>query len=623
METRRFPFKSTLLVLLITAAAIAATISYYRYALAPPDDVIVIKEVRFHPAGGEIPPAEDDPGWIGIPLPHDWSSSSRPTLEGWYAFELPLNVPPNRLWAMYLPRVTSNVRAFLNNEAIGSGGRFETPVARNWSRPLYFSIPNGVLHNEINTFTLRVKTDTGSPGYLGIIYLGPDELLRPIFERAHRLRIGIVENTTVALLLVSALILGLWITRPRDTLHGWFAAMSLTWATHNLNLLVVEIPFSLKMWESLRYLTVGWFTVLLNTAMHRFIGYQNRRLELHIYGVALAGSLILLILPLDGGFFFFTKVIWTSAALLLGLYTALRVSLAWWRSWNVEYLIGICTGVPILISGMHDWLRLNGFVAREHGHLIQYSAPVLLLGFSVILLMRYVRALNHSENLIGSMEAQIEKKRRQLEANFRKVQKLEHERLLADERERIMRDMHDGVGGHLVSALAMTEGDLIKTREFKEVLGNALMDLRLMIDSLGQTEGDLLHVLGALRARLQPVLEQSGIEMNWQVHDLPAIPNLGPGRILQIMRILQEAITNVLKHAQARTLTVTTGSADNAVFVEIRDDGRGLDPNATQGHGLGNMRYRAREAGVGLQIEEAGPGTRVRVTIPLDDHHPQ
>jgi len=622
-QTRCFPMVATALVLLVTGISVTGAVAYYRYAIAPPADVLTIKNARFHPAATTHPPSEDDSGWTTISLPHDWRNAGLTGLEGWYAFNLPLNVPPNRLWGMYLPRVTSNVLAYLNDEVIGGGGRFNDPVARNWSRPLYFSIPNGVLRNGANRFTLHVKTAPGSPGYLGAVYLGPDELLRPVFERSFWLRVGIVENTTVGSLLAAALILGLWVTRRKDALHLWFAAMSVVWAAHIMNLLVVEIPVSVRVWECLRYLTVGWFVVLLVTAMHRFIGLRYIAIEYSIYAMALAGSIVLCLLPGDEDFFFFANRVWISGVLLLGVYPAVRVTLAWWRTWNPEYLIGMCTGLPILLAASHDWLRLNGYIARDHGHLMQYSAPVLLMGFTVVLLIRYVRAQNESEALISTMETRIEQKRLLLESNYQRLQKLERDRVLAGERERIMRDMHDGVGGHLVSALAMTEGDLLVSGQFKEMLSNALLDLRLMIDSLDQTEGDLLSVLGMLRARLQPVLEQSGIEMRWLVNDIPAVPDLGPSRILQIMRILQEAITNVIKHSGAQTLVVTTGKTETAVFVEIRDNGVGLQESQSNGYGLRNMRFRADRAGVDLKIQNADPGTRVRITIPMTRVDPQ
>ncbi len=622
-QTRRFPLAATLLILSVAFSAVAGAVSYFRYAVAPPNDVIAIEQARFNPAGTLQPPPGDDPGWITVHLPHDWRDAGVSGLEGWYVFDLPLNVPPNRLWGMYLPRVTSNVLAYLNDEAIGGGGRFSDPVARNWNRPLYFSIPNGVLQNGINHFTLHVKTAVGSPGYLGAIYLGPDELLRPVFDRSYWFRVGIVEILTAGTLMAAVLILGLWATRRKDTMHLWFSAMSIASVVHNLNLLVVEIPVSLRAWECMRYLSVGWFVVFLVTAMHRFIGVRNVVIEYSIYALAITGSAILCLLPDDEDFFLFASRVWSTGVLLLGIYPAIRLTVAWWQSWNPEYLIGMCTGLPILAGGAHDWLRLMGYIAREHGYLMQYSVLGHILGFIVVLLMRYVRALNESESLVRTMEAQIEKKRLQIESNYRQMRKMEHERVLAAERERIMRDMHDGVGGHLVSVLAMVESNSLDSGKFKEMLGNALLDLRLMIDSLDQTEGDLLAVLGMLRMRLQPVLEQSGIEMRWQVKDIPAVPDLGPGRLLQIMRILQEAITNVLKHSGAKSLTVTTGKTKNGIFIEILDDGTGIQVSESIGHGLHNMRSRAGKAGVYLLIQNAEPGTRVRVSVPLAGVDPQ
>jgi signal transduction histidine kinase len=193
---------------------------------------------------------------------------------------------------------------------------------------------------------------------------------------------------------------------------------------------------------------------------------------------------------------------------------------------------------------------------------------------------------------------------------------------VAGERERIMQDVHDGVGGQLVSALAMVEGGR-SLDAVGDVLRGALEDLRLVIDSLDPTEYDLLAVLGAVRARLEPRLGRHGVQMRWEVREVAPLPGFGPEMALQVMRVVQEAVTNVVKHAAARTITVRTGdAAENGghpgVFVEIRDDGRGYRSDAPRGRGIASMERRAQRLSGRLVVVGTASGTVVRLWIPTD-----
>ena len=99
------------------------------------------------------------------------------------------------------------------------------------------------------------------------------------------------------------------------------------------------------------------------------------------------------------------------------------------------------------------------------------------------------------------------------------------------------------------------------------------------------------------------------------------LAEFGPERVLQALRIVQEAITNVVKHAQATTITVRTGEqADDGgtpgVFVEIQDDGRGMHATPASGRGIVNMRRRANQLGGRIDIASGAGGTTVRVWLP-------
>ncbi len=143
----------------------------------------------------------------------------------------------------------------------------------------------------------------------------------------------------------------------------------------------------------------------------------------------------------------------------------------------------------------------------------------------------------------------------------------------------------------------------------------------MVIDSLDPSEDDLLSVLGSVRSRLEPRLSRHGLRFAWQVTDLPAVEGFGPDMALQAMRIVQEAVTNVVKHAHARTVTVRTGTTDGAgpgVFIEVRDDGRGIAADAPRGRGLANMSRRATRLGGTIDVRSDDSGTTVRLWLPCE-----
>ena len=126
----------------------------------------------------------------------------------------------------------------------------------------------------------------------------------------------------------------------------------------------------------------------------------------------------------------------------------------------------------------------------------------------------------------------------------------------------------------------------------------------------------LATLLGMQRTRLEGNLEEHGQELDWQIHGEPEVPVPGPSQNLHVARIVQEAITNVIKHAKADTITVYADEAR----IEIADNGRGFDQVASGqiGHGLLGMKRRAQALGVDLTLRSDADGTRVRLDFPQE-----
>jgi signal transduction histidine kinase len=242
---------------------------------------------------------------------------------------------------------------------------------------------------------------------------------------------------------------------------------------------------------------------------------------------------------------------------------------------------------------------------------------------SGMITLRFIRVTDQVEALNVTLEQRIEEKGRVLEENYQRLVALEKEQVLADERERIMRDMHDGIGGQLVTMLSLVEHTDTPRERIVDLVREALSDLRLMIDSFEPVDDDLGSVLGIFRSRLSPVLAQQKIELSWQVRDVPPIPHMGPQKVLHLLRIMQEATTNVLKHANASRLTFTTGErrfaeGELVVYLEVTDNGKGIGQKPGNGHGLINMQRRAEAIGAVLKIESARPGTTLSLMIPVN-----
>jgi signal transduction histidine kinase len=165
----------------------------------------------------------------------------------------------------------------------------------------------------------------------------------------------------------------------------------------------------------------------------------------------------------------------------------------------------------------------------------------------------------------------------------------------------------------------MIEQGNVDGEELKSVLRDSVDDLRAVIDSLEPLEGDLVSVLATLRFRLGKRLELAGIALEWDMHDLPTLPWLGPPQALQLIRIVQEALSNVLKHAAASRMKISAHVRERYIEVCIADNGRGFDAGAVSaGRGLRHLSQRAASVQGSVLVEsQPGLGTTVRLLLPV------
>ncbi len=207
-----------------------------------------------------------------------------------------------------------------------------------------------------------------------------------------------------------------------------------------------------------------------------------------------------------------------------------------------------------------------------------------------------------------------------LAASQKQLHEIEQRQMLSQERQRLMQDMHDGLGSSLTSALRVIEHGSMDEAEVAQMLKGCIDDLKLAIDSMEPVDADLLLLLATLRYRLGPRLENTGIALRWEVENVTKLDWLDPKNALHILRILQEAFTNIIKHTRATEIRVATRMDNDHAVVTVTDNGQGFAvENALKngGKGLSNQMRRAEAIGAEVKFDSSDAGTCFTLRLPI------
>ena len=213
----------------------------------------------------------------------------------------------------------------------------------------------------------------------------------------------------------------------------------------------------------------------------------------------------------------------------------------------------------------------------------------------------------------------------------RMIRAMEQEQVLAGERERIARDIHDGALQQVYAA-----GLLAQSLQ-KKLKGTGTAETTQLISSIDQAVEQLRAFLpqpGAvptsfdLAGALAPVIEEAQRNITINTHwDTRKIPTLPAEQTSHVKAFLTEALSNVIRHSRSDTADIRIYCKKSHLMIEVEDFGVGIADEAEPGYGLKNMRDRVRLLGAKLSIESvAGKGTLVRLDLPMEmknDAHPR
>jgi len=464
---------------------------------------------------------------------------------------------------------------------------------------------------------------------LGKVVYGPVPILGQIHDTNRFWEHQLPQIYAISLALMGALTLALW-WRHRDALYGCFSAAAFSGCVRVFDQTLLQAPLP---WPHWGMVVAACYTIHL-CFVARFVllalELQSKRLVRAIY-IALITVQTLVVLS----FALKLPYLWTvGLGILLGVglgcfSLVLRNLLATRRPIALTLTLA---GSAAIACGIHDLILVRIGLSPSSGYpLMPHSIFFFVLILAGIVVDRYSRSITAVQELNSTLAERVADRERQLTEAFTRLRIQQEEQALATERQRIMRELHDGIGSQLIGILNLLDRQQIDPSVLSEHLNVALDEMRIAVDSLQPLENDLTIVLANLRYRLQPRLAAAGLSVEWNLPQLPVLPQLTPQSILNLQRILLEAFTNTLKHARATRISISAncGGTPPAVQIVLEDNGIGW-PNghpteaATRcGHGIANMHARATAIGAALRIgNRPDGGLRICLDWPIPSTEP-
>ncbi|WP_157667733.1 ATP-binding protein [Comamonas serinivorans] len=578
-------------------------------------------------------------GWVPVTLPDQWARRW-PQHEGsaWYRITWqrhcqPGTAPSAALMGLGVDGLSVAGEVYINEDLLWRDASLTEPLSRSWNVPRWWWLPESSIGPGTNAIWIRVVGHRAlSPG-MGALRLGAPEVVADAYGNSLWRQRTLYQINAVLSALAVVLFGVVWCLRRGEQAHGWFALMSLSWLAYLSTFLATTMwPFSNSVSRSqASLLALMGFVVCACKMSLRIGGLRWPRAERVLWGLAALGALVLL-MPMPASTGWRMTSVWQGAIAVFLVNGLLFQRHAWFPrqgSRQLAHMLLACCWLMFMGVALHDVLILqsNWQVARSWAALcgvLTVALMTLLLGAQLAQQMTTVERFNRVlKDRVAHARAELTEA-----LATAHTQALNHAKL--QERMQIAHDLHDGLGASLVRGMALVEQSPqpVNNARTLSLLKSLRDDLRQVIDqgsSAGATvPASPVQWLAPLRHRFTRIFDELDVTSSWQVpsqwQDLGGQPSVL--QCLALTRIVEECLSNVIKHSQARHVRVhCTALQPQGLQLCIEDDGVGFDVvavrEAGQSVGMRSMAARAARIGGTLDLTSGVCGTQVCVSVPL------
>ena len=526
---------------------------------------------------------------------------------------------PHAARGIYIQKLSRSGRVVLNGRDLGSCDTRPLEMLRCHHQPLFFLPPQDAWQAGANLLEVEVFATHRQSNGLSAITIGPaDALYRETYLPHHVLQVGSIDALSWLTFGLGLLALLIYAQFREERLYLWFGLTCLLGVLSNLNILITSPVIHFDLFDWMIFASRLSFTGLLGITYLVYFGRDRPLYVRALAGHALASPVIAWAFGLDPMLISLLYMPLQVAALVMA-----AASIRWARQSRklTDWAMAL-TLIVMPAAGLLDLVRLRGGGDFTGIYVIVYSSAITMFLIGMGMVAALAIALRTSRNHSSILRVKLDEREAELRQSYRRIVEIEQKRARDDEREQILRDMHDGFLSTLsITRVALASGKASPEQASQHV-NDCIDDLRLMLDSAARPTGVLEHLLVDYSHRIERRLRVAGIDssLELQLDDFPELPSAS---LLQIMRIVQEASNNAIRHSNAAALRMRArwNAEDGQLQLEIEDDGRGIPPErGLRGRGMRNMHARADALGARLQVETGAWGTRVRMTLAANAH---
>ena len=570
-----------------------------------------------------------------ISLPYGWDrKNKRKQGIAKFSLQFPAHSGMSEPWAIYFEKIGNGYEVWLNGVMLQRDGSLTMHNHEDYAQlPRLLSVPPQLLQAD-NQLDIRIRADIGRKAGVSRVQVGPQIVLNSIYRFDYFLR-----GISSALISMFSFLMGciafiLWLSQPdhipgkglsRNPLYFYAALAELSWA-FGVSYMFFSVPPVAWPWWGVLAISAG---VVWRSAMVLFcLEVAEWREKPGVTWFRRWTWAMMISLPLLVSLSYAIDWPW----LLTICYLSEGITVALFSLWFLAktrrhkeiapkmLAWALCLNVVV---GVRDLYALRIQMEYVTFSWIRFSSVFFGLTLGAILLMRFRNSTAEARDLTEALAARVNSKEKELAALWEHTEKLARQEARTLERSLILRDMHDGVGSHISTAIRQLQSGQVKASDILLTLRDSLDQLKLSIDSMNVPVGDIAALLANLRYRLEPRLNSMDITLNWQVEKIPNLQEVDGASMRQLQFIFFEIISNIMQHAQASLVTIrafcpvsigsTSPSRIPRVCVSIEDNGVGFDVNSAERHGLMSMKLRVEALDAELVLESKTGHTKAEI----------